>query len=79
MRKLVWGTRPTSSIDMDTAAWLAPFVTGQKTTKAMRRLAQELAAEAEQGGFTLPFSALNGVSGDIRSAQAGVESQPLAA
>src|SRR3982751_3263749 len=51
---VVWGVRPTGSVDAETAAWLTPFLVGQRATKTMRRLARDLAAEAEQGGTTLP-------------------------
>src|SRR5215203_4306900 len=40
---VVWGMRPTGIVDAETAAWLAPFLVGQRTTKTMRRLARELA------------------------------------
>src|SRR4051794_31947368 len=42
---VVWGVRPTGTVDAETAAWLAPFLAGQRATKTMRRLARELAAE----------------------------------
>ena len=50
---VVWGTRPTGVIDGETAAWLTPFLGGQRT-RTMRRLARELAAEADHGGTALP-------------------------
>jgi hypothetical protein len=76
---VVWGTRPTGVIDAETAAWLTPFLVGQRTTKTMRRLARELAAEADHGGTALPSPALNGTSGDCASAQVAMELTPLAA
>src|SRR5215207_10999642 len=45
---VVWGMRPTGTVDAETAAWLSPFLVGQRT-KTMRRLARELAAEADHG------------------------------
>src|SRR5215210_4654157 len=71
---VVWGMRPTGTVDAETAAWLTPFLVGQRTTKTMRHLARELAAEAEQGGTALPSPALNGASGDCASAR--VSSEP---
>src|SRR4051794_22990204 len=76
---VVWGLRPTGTVDAETAAWLAPFLVGQGATKTMRRLARELAAEAEQGGTALPSPDLNGPSGDCASAQVALEPVPLAA
>ena len=76
---VVWGLRPTGSVDAQTAAWLTPFLVGQRATKTMRRLARELAAEAEQGGTALPSPALNGASEDCPSAQVAVGRTPLAA
>ena len=76
---VVWGMRPTGVIDGETAAWLTPFLVGQRTTKTMRRLARELAAEADHAGTALPSPALNGASGDCTSAQVAVETMPLAA
>ncbi len=76
---VVWGTRPTGVIDGETAAWLTPFLEGQRTTKTMRRLARELAAEADHSGTALPSPALNGTSGDCASAQVAMEQTPLAA
>ena len=76
---VVWGVRPTGSVDAETAAWLTPFLVGQRATKTMRRLARELAAEAEQGGTALPSPASNGVSGNCASAQVAVGPMPLAA
>src|SRR5215212_10035240 len=66
---VVWGTRPTGVIDGETAAWLTPFLVGQRTTKTMRRLARELATEADHSGTALPSPALNGSSEDCASAQ----------
>jgi hypothetical protein len=51
---VVWGMRPTGTVDAETAAWLSPFLVGQRTTKTMRRLARELTAEADHGGDPLP-------------------------
>ena len=45
----------------------------------MRRLARELAAEADHGGTALPSPALDGASRDLASAQAHIEPMPLAA
>jgi hypothetical protein len=76
---VVWGMRPTGVIDGETAAWLAPFLADQRT-KTMRRLARELAAEADYGGTALPSPALNGASGDCASAQdVAAETMRLAA
>ena len=75
---VVWGTRPTGVIDGETAAWLTPFLVGQRT-RTMRRLVRELAAEADHGGTALPSPALNGTSGDCASAQVTMELTPLAA
>ena len=75
---VVWGLRPTGAVDVDTAAWLAPFLAGQRT-RTMRRLARELAAEAYHAGTALPFPALNGALGNCASAQVAVETMPLAA
>ena len=72
---VVWGVRPTGSVDAETAAWLTPFLAGQRATKTMRRLARELAAETDQGGTALPSPALNGGSGDCASAR--VSSAPV--
>ena len=77
---VVWGTRPTGVIDGETAAWLTSFLVGQRTTKTMRRLARELAAEADHGGTALPSPALNGASEDCASAQdVAAETMSLAA
>ena len=77
---VVWGLRPTGVIDAETAAWLTPFLVGQRTTKTMRRLARELAAEADHGGTALPSPALNGASEDCASAQdVAAETMSLAA
>jgi hypothetical protein len=76
---VVWGMRPTGTVDAETAAWLTPFLVGQRTTKTMRRLARELAAEADHSGTALPSPALNGTSGDCASAQVAMELTPLAA
>jgi hypothetical protein len=75
---VVWGMRPTGVIDGETAAWLAPFLADQRT-KTMRRLARELAAEADYGGTALPSPALNGASRDCASAQVAAETMSLAA
>ena len=76
---VVWGLRPTGTVDAETAAWLAPFLMGQRTT-TMRRLARELEAEADHGGTALPSPALDGASEDCASAQdVAVETMPLAA
>src|SRR3954470_2204991 len=76
---VVWGMRPTGTVDAETAAWLTPFLVGQRATKTTRRLARELAAEAEQGGTALPSRDLNGASGDCASAQVALGPMPLAA
>jgi hypothetical protein len=76
---VVWGLRPTGIIDAKTAAWLTPFLAGQRT-RTMRRLARELAAEADHGGTALPSPALNGASEDCASAQdVAAETMSLAA
>ena len=76
---VVWGLRPTGTVDAQTAAWLTPFLVGQRATKTTRRLARELAAEAEQGGTALPSPDLNGASGDCASVRVSGEPMPLAA
>ena len=75
---VVWGTRPTGIVDTETAAWLTPFLAGQRT-RTMRRLARELEAEADHAGTGVPSPALNGASQDCASAQVAVETMPLAA
>src|SRR5215207_6966896 len=68
------------TVDVDAAAWLTPFLVGQRATKTMRRLARELAAEADHSGTALPSPALNGTSGDCASAQdVATETMSLAA
>jgi len=76
---VVWGVRPTGSVDAETAAWLTPVLVGQRATKTIRRLARELAAEAQQGATALLSPALNGTSEDCASAQIAVGPMPLAA
>src|SRR5215207_10990317 len=76
---VVWGMRPTGTVSAETAAWLAPFLVGQRTTKTMRRLARELAAEADHGGTALPSPALDVTSGDCASAQVATDPMLLAA
>src|SRR5829696_4013011 len=77
---VVWGMRPTGTVDAQTAAWLTPFLVGQRTTKTMRRLVRELAAEADHGGTALPSPALNGSCEDCASAQdVAAETMSLAA
>jgi len=76
---VVWGLRPTGTVDAETAAWLTPFLVGQRATKTMLRLARELAAEAQQGGIALPSPASNGASEDYASARVAVGPMPLAA
>src|SRR5215204_5249380 len=75
---VVWGMRPTGTVDAETAAWLTPLLVGQRT-RTMRRLARELAAEADHAGTALPSPALDGPSGDCASAQVAMELTPLAA
>ena len=75
---VVWGLRPTGTVDVETATWLAPFLVGQRTT-TMRRLARELAAEADHAGRRLPSPAPDGVSGESSSAQVAADPMPLAA
>src|SRR4051795_5956143 len=70
---VVWGLRPTGSVDAQTAAWLTPFLASQRATKTMRRLARELAAEADNCGTALPSPALNGASQDCASARVSSE------
>jgi hypothetical protein len=76
---VVWGMRPTGTVDAETAAWLTPVLVGQRATKTTRRLARELAAEADRCGTALPSPALNGASEDCASAQVAVGPIPLAA
>jgi len=76
---VVWGLRPTGTVDAETAAWLTPFLVGQRTTKTMRHLAREVVAEADHYGTALPSPALNGASGNCESAQVAVGPMPLAA
>ena len=66
---VVWGMRPTGTIDAETAAWLAPFLAGQRTTKAMRRLARQLAHEMDHGGSALPSPVLDSAAPDRVSAK----------
>src|SRR3954452_20929196 len=56
---VVWGVRTTGSVEAETAAWLTPFLVGQRATKTMLRLARELASEAEQGGIALCHSPID--------------------
>ena len=65
---VVWGVRPTGTVNAETAAWLTPFLVGQRATKTTRRLARELAAEADHCATALPSPALNGASEDCASA-----------
>jgi hypothetical protein len=76
---VVWGMRPTGTVDAETATWLAPFLVGQRTTKTMRRLARELAAEADHVFTALPSPALSGASEGGTSAQVAGDPMPLAA
>ena len=76
---VVWGTRPTGSIDADTAAWLVRFVASPKLTRTMRRLAQELAREAEHLNVELLSPSLNRAAQPVGSAWANLASMPLAA
>ena len=76
---VVWGLRPTGAVDAETAAWLTPFLVGQRTTKTMRLLARELAAEADHGFTALPSPALSGASEGGTSAQVAGDLMPLAA
>ena len=76
---VVWGTRPTGAVDAQTAAWLAPFLAGPSSTKAMRRLAQELAREADYTVDALPSPTLNGTAEDLISIMADVDPVPMAA
>ena len=76
---VVWGLRPTGSVDAETAAWLKPFLVGQRATKTMRRLARELAAEADHCSTALPSPASNGASGNCVSARVAMGPMPLAA
>ena len=76
---VVWGTRPTGAIDADTAAWLAPFLVGHRPTRVRRRLAQELAREADHVANVLPSPALNRAARDFASAKVDGEPMPLAA
>ena len=76
---VVWGMRPTGTIDAETAAWLAPYLAGSGVTKTTRRLARELVAEADHAGTALPSPALHGTSEDCASAQVAVGPMPLVA
>jgi hypothetical protein len=76
---VVWGLRPTGTVDAETAAWLTPFLVGQRTTKTTRRLAREVVAEADHYGTALPSPALNGASEDCASAQVAVGPMTLTA
>src|SRR3954447_19898724 len=71
---VVWGMRPTGTVDAETTAWLTPFLVGQRATKTMRGLAPGLAAGAERGATALPSPALSGASGNCASAR--VSSEP---
>ena len=43
----VWGSRPTGYVDEETARWLVSWLSSEKPTKAMVRIARELVSEAE--------------------------------
>ena len=76
---VVWGLRPTGTVDAETAAWLTPFLVGQRTTDD----AAPCPGTRSRGGpwrHPLPSPALDGASEDCASAQdVAVETMPLAA
>jgi hypothetical protein len=76
---VVWGMRPTGTIDAETAAWLAPYLAGREATKAVRRLAQELVREAEHVDDALPTPPLKHTAPDAEAAKVNIEPIPLAA
>src|SRR3954453_10829820 len=76
---VVWGMRPTGTIDAETAAWLAPYLAGSGVTKATRHLAQELVREAEHVDDALPTPRLKNTAPDPEAAKVNIEPIPLAA
>lgn len=44
----VWGSRPTGTIDPDTARWLATWLACEKPSRAMLRIGREVVSEAQQ-------------------------------
>ena len=50
---VVWGVRPTGSIDRETARWLVAWLSSETPSRAVAELARELAAEANDIDGTL--------------------------
>jgi hypothetical protein len=50
---VVWGVRPTGSIDRETARWLVEWLSCETPSRAVAELARELAAEANDIDGTL--------------------------
>ena len=78
MVDFVVGARVPGTMDTDAAAWLTPYLAGQRATKTMGRIARELAAEADEDGTALPSSP-EGYLMDRASAQVVVKEMLLAA
>jgi hypothetical protein len=76
---VVWGMRPTGTIDAETAAWLAPYLAGSGVSKTTRHLAQELVREAEHVDDALPTPRLKNTAPDTEAAKVNIEPIPLAA
>ena len=76
---VVWGMRPTGTIDAETAAWLAPYLAGSGVTETTRRLAQELVREAEHVDDALPTPPLKHTAPDAEAAKVNIEPIRLAA
>jgi hypothetical protein len=76
---VVWGMRPTGIVDANTAAWLAPFLSGSEATIVTCRLVQELTREAEHLDPALLTPPLSRTAKGSGSGTAGAEPMPLAA
>jgi hypothetical protein len=49
----VWGSRPTGSVDEDTARWLATWLSCENPSKALLRIGREVVSEAQDVGTAL--------------------------
>ncbi len=76
---VVWGMRPTGIVDANTAAWLAPFLSGSEATAVTCRLVRELTREAEHVEPALLSRPPNRAAKGSGSGRAGAEPMPLAA
>ena len=76
---VVWGMRPTGIVDANTAAWLAPFLSGSEATAMTCRLVHELTREAEHIDPALLSHPPNHAAKGSGSGRAGAEPMPLAA